>query len=146
MFDYYVTGLKIGHQVPRFDKPALEKGHATDISLNAWISDGKRVVLIFLKTLSKETPVLDQNVIDGAITAYVSKFSPQTLIDLGLSHGRIVTDEDLTLCESYGMLDSGKTITPGVVVIESTGVCRLIYQNAAFKAPSKDALNALIHA
>ena len=146
MFDYYVTGLKIGHQVPRFDKHALNQGQPEDVSLNAWISAGKRVVLVFLKTFSKETPILDKHAIDGAITAYVSKFSPQTLKELGVTHGLVVSDEDLTLCESYGMLQADKTITPGVVVIESTGACAILYQNAAFKAPSKDALNALIHA
>ena len=36
-FDYYVSGIKLNHQVPRFETPALIEGKETSVKLNDWL-------------------------------------------------------------------------------------------------------------
>lgn len=143
-FDYYVSGLKLGHQVPRFEVSALDQGQETRVTLNDWLQTYPLVVLIFTDDL-RQAPLLAPGAIDHVQLAYVSKLPLKTLQALNINDGLICSDERHALLESYGAIDerTGKII-PSVVAIENTGNLRAVYRSHTLNAPSKEQLLRLL--
>lgn len=143
-FDYYVSGIKLNHQVPRFETPALIEGKETSVKLNDWLQTHPLTVLIF-NELSEKSILLNSDAIKGALIAYVSKLPMDVLKSLKLKAGIILSDEALELCESYGALDerTGK-IMPTLVAIGASGQCLAVHASKNLNGPNKAQLLSLL--
>lgn len=122
VFDYYVSGLKLFHQVPRFTKKAMENALAVDVTLNDWLQSFHYTVLLFDPQLNPNSSCIKSDEIDQTIVAYVSLERLQTLKHLGIKNGLIVSDASHTLSESYGVLDAlNGALDPAIVIIKNSG-------------------------
>lgn len=143
-FDYYVSGIKLNHQVPRFETAALQAHQATTVKLNDWLQTYPLTVLIFAE-LRGESALLKPDAMEGVQLAYVSKLPLDILKTLNQKDAIILSDESLSVSESYGALDerTGKII-PSLVVIGASGNCLAHHASPTLNTPKIPQLLSLL--
>lgn len=145
-FDYYVSGIKLGHQVPRFEATALESGREIPVKLNDWLQSYRVSVLIF-QDLKEVTPLLSENTLKDVKIAYVSKLPIDILKTLHTKDACVISDEPLTIIESYGARDERTGhILPTIVVVGASGQCVAHVASEAIKSLNNDQVKRLLDA
>ena len=144
-FDYYVSGLRLHHQVPRFELEGLKNGQVITVTLNEWLQTSQRVILIFSGTLDQGRPLLTEEGFKDTQVAYVSALPISTLKALNLKEGLILSDASREVLESYGAIDERTgAILPSVAIIHTSGELEAYLSTRALDAMDSASLKALL--
>ena len=144
-FDYYVSGLRLHHQVPRFELEGLKNGQAITVTLNEWLQTSQRVILIFSGALDQGRPLLTEEGFKDTQVAYVSALPISTLKALNLKEGLILSDASRDVLESYGAIDERTgAILPSVAIIHSSGELEAYLSTRTLDRMDSASLKALL--
>ena len=135
-YDYYVSGIKIAHQVPRFDAPCLLKGDITTFSVNHALSEGPFILIFSDRAdlqVSLEFPVPVYLVVRDEIS---------TLQPGGLP---VIADTALNIAESFGVLNEKTGLfIPSVFGVKASGQLAFKLEGIPLASLSNQVLEPMI--
>ncbi len=133
-FDYYVSGAKIGRQVPRFEAPLVSlKGHH-HFSVNDALNEGA-FILIFgdldPTTFKSEIPIYH------VVREEVKKIKPNLF--------PVIADTSLEIAESFGVLNEKTGLfIPSIFGIKASGQLGFKLEGLDLKALDQSLFKTLI--
>jgi len=126
-FDYYVSGIKINHQVPRFEKEAYENGEIQTFNLNDALEKSDYVALVFIEGILNKKACIKASPGPSLTLVYVSLEDISMIQKNGPKDALIVSDKTHQLSALYGVLDEHThQIYNTVAVIKNTGQLSLL--------------------
>lgn len=126
-FDYYVSGLKIHHQVPRFQGKALINGTITDFDLNDVFETTSMIAVVFIDQMIEKKALIAESFNEDLTLIYISLDDINQLKKTVQSPSLIVSDKTHEIAHLFGVLDEHThRIYNTVVLIKNTGQCHLI--------------------
>lgn len=134
-FDYYVSGVKVGRQVPRFEAVLISENGQETFSVNQALNEGP-FILIF----GDINEVLDFKL---EIPVYFVVRDEASKIE---SKGRsIIADTSLEIAESFGVLnEKSGLLIPSVFGIKASGQLGFKVEGIDLKNVSESLLNPLV--
>ncbi len=136
-FDYYVSGVKVGRQVPRFECPLIG-GDVDTFNLNHALEKGP-FILIFLEG-DETIPSLKLDMpIYGVSRERFEAVTPQAV--------PVLVDTSLAIAESFGVLNefTGRFI-PSIFGISASGACAFKLEGVKVSTLNLNALKPVLSA
>lgn len=126
-FDYYVSGVKINHQVPRFEARAIMDGNLIDFNLNDWFGKKPLTILVFFDQLLEDSSVIQASKDENFQLIYIALDDINVLKKSSIKEGVVISDKTHQISNLYGVLDEHThALYNSLILIKNTGQLKAV--------------------